>query len=312
MPSRDRFRALCQAQDSVFTRAEAAAAGVSGDSLDRAAGLDGPWQRVLPRVYVPFLGGRSDRQQRVAALKFGGPLAMLAGRTAVEAHGLRYVSRPEQQPRVHILVPVGASVRSRGFVAVLQTHRPERRPVTHDGLPVCSAARAVADASRRITALRDVRALVAESVQRGVTTIGRLERELRAGPSAGSRLLRRALGEVDAGIRSVGEAELRDVVLAAGLPEPEWNAVILDDNGDFLACVDALWRGLRLVLESDSVEYHLDPAGWAETLRRHNRLLAAGYAVLHYPPSRVRRTPGEVSVEVLAAYARAARAVPAM
>jgi hypothetical protein len=51
--------------------------------------------------------------------------------------------------------------------------------------------------------------------------------------------------------------------------------------------VDFLWRALRAVLEIDSREYHFTEANWRDTTTRHNALIAAGFAVTHYPPSLV-------------------------
>ena len=42
------------------------------------------------------------------------------------------------------------------------------------------------------------------------------------------------------------------------------------------------------VLEIDGREYHLSEAHWKATMARHNRLIKAGYAVTHYPPSAIR------------------------
>jgi hypothetical protein len=55
--------------------------------------------------------------------------------------------------------------------------------------------------------------------------------------------------------------------------------------------VDFLWRALRAVLEIDSRDYHFTEADWRNTMTRHNALIAAGFAVTHYPPSLVGR-PG--------------------
>ena len=71
----------------------------------------------------------------------------------------------------------------------------------HYALP----ARAVADAVRDLASLRDVRAVVADAVQRGCCQIQDLYAELTAGPNVGSALLREALTDVADGIRSTAE-----------------------------------------------------------------------------------------------------------
>ena len=62
--------------------------------------------------------------------------------------------------------------------------------------------------------------------------------ELAAGPSAGSALLREALAEVGDGVRSVAEADFRDLILRSGLPRPVFNAKLFDADGTFIAMVD--------------------------------------------------------------------------
>jgi hypothetical protein len=43
--------------------------------------------------------------------------------------------------------------------------------------------------------------------------------------------------------------------------------------------------------EVDSREYHFDAAAWNETMRRHDRMTAAGLRVLHFSPARIRSEP---------------------
>lgn len=154
-----------------------------------------------------------------------------------------------------------------------------------DGLPVCWVERSVADASRRLDRLADVRALLAESVQRGLTTADRLAGELTAGERPGSHVLSVVSAEISVGVRSAPEAELRRIVLRTGLPEPGGNLDVVVD-GVWIARGDAVWHGVGLVVEVDSRDWHLSPADWEHTMRRHNRLTAADYLVLHFPPQK--------------------------
>ena len=66
--------------------------------------------------------------------------------------------------------------------------------------------------------------------------------ELRAGPSAGSALLREALAEVGDGVRSVSEADFRILIVRSDLPRPVFNAQLFDADGTFIAMVDAWWQ----------------------------------------------------------------------
>ena len=85
-------------------------------------------------------------------------------------------------------------------------------------------ARAGADAARCGYGLRDVRAFLADIVQRGFAGLNLLEEEARLGPKAHSTLLRQVLKELRTGVRSAPEAELRTLVeCSAILPPVRWN-----------------------------------------------------------------------------------------
>lgn len=249
---------LAGRQDGLLTRRQALEHGLSDRQYHRRRSR-GPWQAVLPGVVATFSGGLTSRQLRRAALLYAGTahpyLPVLAGATAAEQHGLRAVP---QSSHVEVLVTTPRHVRSCGFVVVRHTRRPDPRFRYVNGLPVGSVERSVADACRRLDRLADVRALVAESVQRGLTTTDRLANELVAGERRGSHLLSVTLAEISVGVRSAPEAEIRRIVLGTGLPEPGWNVEVVVD-GVRLACGDAVWADVRLVLV-DSREWHLSPA----------------------------------------------------
>jgi hypothetical protein len=133
--------------------------------------------------------------------------------------------------------------------------------------------------------------------------------ELASGPVGGSALLRSALNEVASGVRSAAEGEFRTLVIRAGLPVPMFNARLL--RGDVLIAVaDAWWPGAGLAVEVDSREWHLSPADWERTMRRHARMTAHGIVVLHFSPVQVRSQPAMV-IETIKASLRNARGKPA-
>jgi very-short-patch-repair endonuclease len=97
-------------------------------------------------------------------------------------------------------------------------------------------------------------------------------------------------------MRSVGEADLRRVVIAAGLPEPEWGAEIVTPGGTFF--VDALWRRQWVAAEADGAAFHLSAEDWAKDLERQNRLLATGLRLLRFPVRRLRSRPRDCGGEI--------------
>ncbi|HEU4566907.1 MAG TPA: hypothetical protein VFR99_02670 [Marmoricola sp.] len=172
-------------------------------------------------------------------------------------------------------------------------------------IPVAPPARATIDAARRMRGPNDVRALIAEVVQKGLCTVPQLAAELRAAQRRGTALPRRVLAEVADGVRSTAEAELRELVLHSGLPLPVWNHDLFDADGAWLARPDALWLAQGVVVEVDSMDWHLSPELYRRTQARQRRLAAAGLTVLPVAPRDLRERPTEVLESIRAALAAA-------
>jgi very-short-patch-repair endonuclease len=281
-------------QRGLVTRRQCLALGLHPTSLDRQVGPGGRWQRVLPGIYATFTGPLLPVHLMAAALLWCGPGSQLTAGTALALHGCRYLPA---DPRVHVLVDVADRHRGPGAVRV---HRCADVPAPwwRDGLPLSPPDRAAVLAARHTGNLREVRALMAEVVQRRLTTVDRLSAALEAAPSAGTALPRRVLGELAAGCRSAPEMELRDLVrrrprLLAGV---RWNHPLCVRGRSFAA--DACWPAARLVVEVDSVEHH----GFGEepewTARRRAALTAAGWRVLSVSPRRIREQPETVLAEI--------------
>jgi hypothetical protein len=191
----------------------------------------------------------------------------------------------------------------RSDVRFVRLHRTTVMPKTYnDGgfAPFAAPARAIADATRLMSDLTEVRALVAAGVQRRKVSIGQLAEELKAGPRQGSALLRQALTEVADGVRSTAEGDLRTLIKRLGLPEPVYNPCLYIGE-EFLASPDAWWQELGVAAEVDSKEYHLSPAQWARTMDRHALMTAQGILVLHFPPSKIRGDSRAVADQIRSA-----------
>ena len=203
-----------------------------------------------------------------------------------------------------VAVPAVRGVRSAAFISVQPTTR-ALQTVVREGVAVVGVPRAVVDAALGMPRINDVRALVAEAVQRGRCTVTDVERELRRAPVRGSRNLREALSEVGAGARSAPEA----VLLAAfrrrrDLPPYELNVDVRDWNGHWLARPDVVFRRQQLIVEVDGRRWHLSPDAWAADVERHTRLEAAGWTVLRYTAARVLASPDAVAAEIAEVLAR--------
>jgi hypothetical protein len=286
-------------QDGLITRGQALACGMSKGAIRHRLAVN-RWRIVLPGIYASQGGEFTPRQRLRAGILLGGDTAQLAADTACRLRGVRYL--PAFDGFVRVVVDHDVRRVSEGFVVV---QRSARLPpaVQRSGLPVTPVARAVIDAARTMRSLRDVRAIVADVVQRRLTTPSRLATEISDGGSAESALPRRAVEEVLKGLRSAPEGELRDVLLSSAvLPEPGWNAPVFDANGRLIAVADGLWRAACMIGEVNSREHHFFGETWEATMRRHARLAAAGFLVIPVSPQRLRRAPAEVLREFEDAY----------
>lgn len=286
-------------QQQVVTRAQLLAAGFDDMYLYRQA-RRGRWQRVLPATYALFTGTLTDEQRRISAALYAGAEAQLTGLAALTWYGFRH-SPPSGD--VHLVVPHHTRRRSAGYAVIARALALDERARRTALYPVCSPARAVVDAARELRQLRPVRAIVAESIQRGFTDLASLDEEIRRARRSRTALVRKAFAEIVDGTRSAPEAELRECLAGSRVvPKILWNPRLLTDDGRTLPTPDGYLADAAVALEVDSQEYHFSPGDWARTLDRHNELSRYGVLILHFTPARIRREPAGVRRLVEDAY----------
>jgi very-short-patch-repair endonuclease len=287
-------------QQQLITRHQALQRGMTASALRHRLRPGGPWQRLLPGVFLAITGAPTSDQQDVAALLYAGPGSLLTGPAALRRWG---VPAPAVRPSViDVLVPAGNKRQGGGFVQIHRTARLPEAAYTAGPLRLAPLDRVVADTARGLIRLGDVRALVATVIQRDRCTPAELAAELSAGPVQGSAFLRTAIGDVCAGTRSNPEADLRDLLRRAKLPEPMFNPKLFL-GAEFIASPDAWWKAAGVAVEVDSREYHLSPADHERTLARHARMSACGITVLHFTPSQLRTEPAWVIATIKSALA---------
>ena len=241
-------------------------------------------------------GAPTTLQQEMAALLYAGPGSMITGPAALRTHHIR----TELTEIVDVLVPATRQRRDTTFVRLHRTTRMPGRIWQAGPVRYVPPARAVADAVRALTSLRDVRAVVADAVQRDKCAISRLATELNEGSVRGSALFREALADVTDGIRSAAEGDLRDLLARSGLPMPLFNPSLYQD-GTFIARPDAWWPRLGIAVEVDSREWHMSPEDHAKTLARGRRMARYQIVVLRFTPRQIRSQPAEVLKDIKAA-----------
>jgi hypothetical protein len=294
---------LIAQRQGVCRRAELQRAGVPSSTVSFRLRPNGPWRRLFPGVVMTYSGVPTRRQLLLAALAYAGGGAILSGHAALGLYGVRAAKIAEP---IHVLIPHRRRRRSvDGVITERTTRLPDHR--SRDGLPCAPVERALIDAARMMTDLNETRALVSEVVQRGLVTVAQLAEELRTCQKGGTALVRAVLAEVTEGVRSAAEAQAREHIKAANLPQPLWNYDVYDADGQWLGRPDVLWPEHGVVVEIDSLEWHLSPALYRRTQARQRRLARGGLVVLPVTPAAVRDQPRAFIEEVKIALAEAQR-----
>ncbi len=96
----------------------------------------------------------------------------------------------------------------------------------------------------------------------------------------GARVLAQALPLLRVGSGSPMETRARLAFRDGGLPEPELNADILDEHGDWVARADFVWRAARLVVEYEGDIHRTDRRQWLMDVARTQLLEDLGWRVL--------------------------------
>jgi hypothetical protein len=290
----DSLDELLDKQLSVVSRGQLLTLGMTDKVMQYRVRVGGPWQVLLPGVYLGASGTPRLVQKEMAALLYAGPGSLITGPIALMHHSIR---SERDLDTIDVLVPVERQRRSAGFVRLQRTARMPARITSSGPVRLALVPRAVADTVRQLTSLKDVRAVVADAVQLGRCMVSELAHELNTGPVRGSAMLRSVLAEVAEGIRSTAEGDLRDLIRLARLPMPLFNPSLY--KGDtFLAKPDAWWPEAGVAAEVDSRAFHLSPEDWDRTRRRHTLMGTVGIIPLHFSPKEIRTTPTEVTQQI--------------
>jgi Transcriptional regulator, AbiEi antitoxin len=291
---------LAARQSDLVTRAQLLALGIDDMTMYRRA-RSGLWQRVLPAVYALQSGAITVEQRRVAAALYGGDGCQIAGLSALSWYGFRYLPDSDS---MYLLVPHATRRKSAGYVRIQRTHDLDEHARRTNLYLVCSPARAVVDACRELRDARAVRAIVAESIQRGFCSLHNLQREIVRAARSRTALVRDAFHEVADGALSAPEGDVRTILQKSSvLPRVLWNRPLRTRTGLALPTPDGWIADVGIAIEVDSQEYHYRTEDWKRTLERHNVLGQHGILVLHFTPADIRENPAKVRRVVEEAYA---------
>ena len=298
---------LARLQHGAFSSRQALASGLSRPAILHRL-QSGRWTPASPGVHR--IGGSPDtwRQRLWVALLEAGDGSFVSHRSSSAlftvpgfAPGIIEVSKPKALDHtIH-----GGVLHESGLI--LPGHL-----TTVDGIPCSTLARTMFELAAVISNERVIRAVDNAMAHRGLTSqqLEDIVREMAKRGRKGSAIMRKvseARGPDYVPPESGLEAELIDLLVGAGLPEPE-KQIELGNADTFIGRVDLGYRRQKLLLEVDGGPWHTSVSARAHDRERRNRLTAAGWRVMNFDEDDIRAHTARTVRRVRTALTEAAAA----
>ncbi|WP_103516243.1 hypothetical protein [Streptomyces sp. SM10] len=294
----------------VQSAAQLRARGVTAAQTAAQCLPGGPWQQLLPGVYLLHPGPPTNDDRVHGALLYAGrppagarrtvPApsgpgygeAMVTGLAALSLYGFASAPTVIALHRIDVLVPRTRRLRSTRFVQVTRTAAPPR-PQRRLGVPLAPVERALADAVTALTDASTVRRILTEAVRGGHCDPVSVVRELNDAKLLGRAHVVDAVEALLVEGRAVAEAGLYAMVRTHGLPQPLWNVELSLPGGGSLGGVDAYWPEQAVALELGSRSARQEHVVFAAERERLARL---GVTVVRVSPKQLRDSTAQLSV----------------
>ncbi|MFI6446143.1 hypothetical protein [Kitasatospora sp. NPDC050543] len=313
---------LAKRQQNVITAGQLRARGVPARVISEHCRRGGPWQRLLPRVYL-LQGGEPTPEQRMwAALLYAARSgreegrhagAVITGAAALALYGFSAVPRLPAVTGVEVLVPRQRRLKDAGEVRIRRTERELEARSVH-GLACAPVARAVADAFREWTdggafdnglvGLHLVRAVLREALTLagGRCTVAELLAELGESGLLEDVRIRAALDELLAAERESVLERIGELVDEWLLPVPLTGPELRMRGGTYIAVPDLYWPQAGVAVEVDS-ELRCVSEGEAAWVRGgQHRMEYLGVRVVYVSGRRLAAEPDVVGGELREAF----------
>ncbi|SHI23207.1 hypothetical protein [Streptomyces sp. 3214.6] len=305
-------RHLSDVHRRVSTAAQLRAQGVSQAEANEQCRPDGPWQQLLPGVYLLHPGPPTSEERLHAVLMYAGreasapavpaqpgagephrPVyqeAMITGLAALNLHGLSAAPPLLSLEHIDVLVPRRRRLRSTGCAHVIRTaDLPACELAT--GVQVAPVPRALADAVAQLTDAGVVRRLLSEAVRGGHCEPASVVRELNDAKLLSRPHVVDAVDSLLAEGRAIAENRLYTMVREYGLPDPVWNVDLRLPGGPHLGGLDAYWPEQAVAVELDTRAPRQDEdALWSEYARKREHLERLGITVVYITPKKLRHS----------------------
>jgi hypothetical protein len=258
----------------------------------------GRWRRAHRGVLLASASGQLDRRQRWWVAVLGTPGTVLAGRSALEAAGLRGFAADT----VDLLLRPGRRGRHPPDWARLHHTRnlPSEDLLAAGLLPCTAPARSLVDAARWASSDNEARTVIAMAFQQRLVEEREVLAALDRAPRGGRRkLIYCTVLDSARGAHALGELDFVALCRQAGFPEPRLQAARRDADGR-QRYLDALFDGYGVGVEIEGSGHSEVGQAWAD-MRRQNALWVRGGRLLRFPSWVMREQPDQVIGQVGAA-----------
>ncbi|MBO1417670.1 hypothetical protein [Streptomyces sp. FH025] len=307
---------LAKRQQNVVTASQLRARGVPARIITEHCRRGGPWQRLLPRVYLLQSGEPTPEQRMWAALLYAAQSgreegrragAVITGAAALALYGFTAVPRLPAVTGVDVLVPRQRRLKDAGEVRIRRTER-ELEACSVHGLACAPVARAVADALCEWTADQEAPAPVREVLREAVSrsenrcTVRELSVELVESGLTGEPRVRAALDELLAAERDMTLDQVGRLVDEWLLPAPLNAPELRMRGGTYIAVPDLYWpeRGVAVEVDPDLRCVSEGEAAWVRG--GQHRMEYLGIRVVYVSGTRLAADPEAVGAELREAY----------
>ncbi|MFB7381028.1 hypothetical protein ACFC6U_33800 [Kitasatospora purpeofusca] len=316
---------LARRQQNVLTAGQLRARGVPSRVVSEHCRRGGPWQRLLPRVYLMQSGEPSPEQRMWAALLYAAQNgreegsregAVITGPAALALYGFAAVPRLPAVTGVDVLVPRQRRLKDAGEVRIRRTERELVARSVH-GLACAPVARAVADAlcewtsaewtagaGAGVFAPAPVREVLGEAVRRPELhcSVGELAAELAESGLTADPRVRAVLDGLLAAERDRVLERVGELVDEWLLPVPLTSPELRMRGGTYVAVPDLYWPQAGVAVEVDS-ELRCVSEGEAAWVRGgQHRMEYLGVRVVYVSGARLAEDEDAVGAELREAF----------
>jgi G:T-mismatch repair DNA endonuclease (very short patch repair protein) len=264
----------------VFRKRDVVAAGL----LTTAELRSSAWRRLYRGVYADAtIPDTFDLRISGAALLVPA-VGAFSGRSAAYLHGA--TDLVDGAGPVEVSVPPGVPFGPVAGIRVCRHELPDSDVTRAGRRRLTTRTRTALDIARREPLVESVVALDV-LLRRDVIDPRELQEAVAAmGPGRGTARARRAASLADGRSESPPESRLRVLLTLAGLPAVPQHTV-RDTDGTFVARVDLAFPDQRVAVEYDGA-WHGAAGQLVKDRRRLNRLVAAGWTVVHVTAAELR------------------------